>query len=474
MKRILSILMILLIISMIIISPIAEDKPKAEGTDYGYLLSQFSPTFWVWFTQVISGMGLTASDLGTQLDYINRNGNIDQYFADLWEQFKTDVKSNWGYANGYLKFTGQLWKDLFAGDPLRSIIGTKEMYDGSTDVNSDYYITEEITYNNVNCIIFESNTSYLTYFNSLSYEDQREIQTTYGINDYTHGNIRFYSYQYQSYPNQYIGLKKLDNGYWDQYGYIFGVQSYALNTSHMYVIPVLSYINALGEPDNNGNIYKHSMIASFYQYNGTTNPIINHTQEFYFNSSVNMQDIYGGDTGITFNNEVLEHEITNEDISENDYILYEINRAYLEQIQDLITKISMNEDTAQDWVLNPPQEVVRVETNNTVIREIIQAGDATIPVELDFPELQDLELPSALITKFPFCIPYDFYRFFQMLNSEPIAPEFTIPFVVGDLIDYEFVLNLDMFDDIIYIVRWFFLALFVLGLIMATRQMIKG
>lgn len=39
----------------------------------------------------------------------------------------------------------------------------------------------------------------------------------------------------------------------------------------------------------------------------------------------------------------------------------------------------------------------------------------------------DIEVPSIIASKFPFCIPFDFMRFLGLLCSDPVAPVFRIP-----------------------------------------------
>ena len=473
MKRFLSILMIIMIISMIVMVPINDNEVKAESIDYGYLLTQFSPIFWTWWTQAIGSMGLGISELGNQLDYINRNGEIDQYFEDVYDRFVTDVQSNWGYATGYVNFTAQLWKDLFAGDPLSHIIGTQEMYEGSTDEQSPYYIdpsTLDVNYGDlkVNKLDLYDHKGWK---DALSRADRLELLEEFGHHSITFGVTMYYTefsnYNYYMYVkkviDQTITTLRTDGSAQQRTNYGWGL------------IPVLSYINSDGSNDQYGNKYKLSLLNEWVYYLVTLHADgqLTYCTEFVIDSSVSDTE-YQTLTPVDFNAEILENTITDEDIYDGDYILYEINRSYLEQIQDLITKISMAEDTPADWVLNPSSEVVRVETTNTIIREIIQAGDATLPIELDFPELQDLELPSILLTKFPFCIPWDVYNIFAMLNKTPVEPRFEIPFVIENIVDYDFVIEFDQFESLFVIVRWFILALYCLGLIIMTRNMIKG
>lgn len=75
---------------------------------------------------------------------------------------------------------------------------------------------------------------------------------------------------------------------------------------------------------------------------------------------------------------------------------------------------------------------------------------------------------------FPFCIPFDIVDILRVLEAEPKAPRFEFDFKI-DLIDYEqiIVIDLSTFDDVAKIVRMCELMLFLVGLGVATRGLIK-
>lgn len=65
--------------------------------------------------------------------------------------------------------------------------------------------------------------------------------------------------------------------------------------------------------------------------------------------------------------------------------------------------------------------------NNQVI-----VGDVPGSPDLPLSDYQtnvdiDIDIPSIIVSKFPFCIPFDFVRFLGVLLSDPIAPVFRIP-----------------------------------------------
>ena len=65
-------------------------------------------------------------------------------------------------------------------------------------------------------------------------------------------------------------------------------------------------------------------------------------------------------------------------------------------------------------------------TVQIIVGDIPNTADLPLSDYLD--EINtDIDVPSIICTKFPFCIPYDFMRFLGLLCSDPVAPVFRIP-----------------------------------------------
>lgn len=88
--------------------------------------------------------------------------------------------------------------------------------------------------------------------------------------------------------------------------------------------------------------------------------------------------------------------------------------------------------------------------------------------------LPALSLPEVLFKKkFPFCLPWDLYSIFVILNAEPVAPKFDIPFKFDRLgIDYTFSIDLSDYDDLAKISRVSLSIMFVIALILLSRRLI--
>ena len=98
------------------------------------------------------------------------------------------------------------------------------------------------------------------------------------------------------------------------------------------------------------------------------------------------------------------------------------------------------------------------------------SGDGTgssTPPESMHPFMVDLK------DFFPFCIPFDLYKFFSLLCAEPEAPVFT--WVVQDLggNSYPITVDLSKWDNFAALFRKLQLFVFIIGLAMSSRKFIK-
>ncbi len=76
---------------------------------------------------------------------------------------------------------------------------------------------------------------------------------------------------------------------------------------------------------------------------------------------------------------------------------------------------------------------------------------------------------------FPFCIPFDLIEFLNVLAADPEAPHFTWKFDFGEKLgQHELEIDLSDFDEVAQIVRTLELLAFCVGLILLTRNIIRG
>lgn len=86
---------------------------------------------------------------------------------------------------------------------------------------------------------------------------------------------------------------------------------------------------------------------------------------------------------------------------------------------------------------------------------------------------EDFTAPG-LSAVFPFCIPFDLIRAVKVLSVEGEAPRYEIPFQIPGLVDYTFVIDMAEFETVVEIFRVLETLGFIIGLILITRNLIRG
>ena len=91
------------------------------------------------------------------------------------------------------------------------------------------------------------------------------------------------------------------------------------------------------------------------------------------------------------------------------------------------------------------------------------------------PSEDNADLLADLKHLFPFCVPFDLVDCFKLFNAEPVTPrvEFPIHFGIVEK-DYTFVIDLEDFNGVAKVCRLMFLIGFIVSLVYATRQLIRG
>lgn len=143
--------------------------------------------------------------------------------------------------------------------------------------------------------------------------------------------------------------------------------------------------------------------------------------------------------------------------------------------------ISVPVDVSDDDIatLNPSKAR---DYSNADVKDKDTTGDNDKPGDKDDDKkpsskpggLPTLTLPEILFkTKFPFCLPWDLYNVFVLLNAEPVAPKFDIPFKFDRLgIDYTFSIDLSEYEQLALISRVSLSVMFIIALILLSRKVI--
>lgn len=110
----------------------------------------------------------------------------------------------------------------------------------------------------------------------------------------------------------------------------------------------------------------------------------------------------------------------------------------------------------------------------TAEQAVAEAGDIeTAQTNIDdMPKINDLKLPQLVTTKFPFSIPWDLYRCVNVLVASPAPPIYVLPFKVGTYVDEEIQVDLNQFEPLAVVSRFFTMLVFSIAIVMATRKLI--
>ena len=132
----------------------------------------------------------------------------------------------------------------------------------------------------------------------------------------------------------------------------------------------------------------------------------------------------------------------------------------------------------QEGATSVPEDVIiDASTGAAVDGSTDVPGNPDIPVNpdvsVDWPAPGTVTLPELIVSKFPFCIPFDLVKMVDTLCADPIAPSWTIHLDIGGKIGGDIELDLERFDSVIKICRWGLIAITVAGLAYATSRYIK-
>lgn len=130
--------------------------------------------------------------------------------------------------------------------------------------------------------------------------------------------------------------------------------------------------------------------------------------------------------------------------------------------------------TATGDLVDVPYDTLVDASTGTAVGEGEGAGEGEGTPSGTLPESGDLSLPKLIISKFPFCIPFDVANMVGQLNAEPEPLVIRIPVKITDRISTQYItIDFSQYESIIQVVRWGIYALFLAGLAYATRNYIK-
>lgn len=94
-------------------------------------------------------------------------------------------------------------------------------------------------------------------------------------------------------------------------------------------------------------------------------------------------------------------------------------------MDELSDVLPLDKTTNPGLVVDSDPSIV-LPTDAVTVTDVPGVGDATLS-EYMADTKTDIDVPSIIMTKFPFCIPFDFYNIISTLCADPVAPVFRIP-----------------------------------------------
>lgn len=164
---------------------------------------------------------------------------------------------------------------------------------------------------------------------------------------------------------------------------------------------------------------------------------------------------------------------------------YNYNMASLQALQQLLSNLSGSalSMTEQQALVNQYIQSLKTDTKTNPDTSTDPEPEPSPKPNPDTPDedkKNDTDVDKGSFTRdlkalFPFCIPFDLVDCFRLFNSKPETPcvKFPIHFGIVDK-DYTFVIDLKDFDNVALVCRSMFLILFIVGLVLATRSLIRG
>lgn len=95
------------------------------------------------------------------------------------------------------------------------------------------------------------------------------------------------------------------------------------------------------------------------------------------------------------------------------------------ELNDLSDVLPLDKTSDPELIIDSDPSIV-VPTDAITVANVPGVADATLTEYMADVET-DIDVPSIIVEKFPFCLPYDFIRILGLLCADPEPPVFRIP-----------------------------------------------
>ena len=155
-------------------------------------------------------------------------------------------------------------------------------------------------------------------------------------------------------------------------------------------------------------------------------------------------------------------------------------QSYLQTMSTLIANGNLTESqqltvlkNIKDFAEEQNNDIAAINANIAAIAKVFEA-EAEIELDTDF----NIDTPDVIIDKFPFCLPFDIHRLFNLLSATPKAPKISVPIKIKEIAgysinqDFSFEVDLSDYETVASIIRWLLYFTFIIGLVLATNKLI--
>lgn len=241
---------------------------------------------------------------------------------------------------------------------------------------------------NDNKIIFSDTFFYFSGRGAAYLVGMYHVNSDYTVSSYSNGKLDMYSGPYTDKPFEFIK----DHQY---YFYFPSLSAFSM-----------SFIEYPGQISSESKTYHFSSSNCYVYDNGTLTK-----------KPVSEVDTSGMRTGLVTTTGAFGDFLKS--IQGYNPIL-----APVENLDDLSDVLPTEYNPTLSFPVDP--DLTRPLPNQITVGDV--PGVSDLPLSDYMDELKtEIDVPSIICTKFPFCIPYDFMRFLGLLCADPVAPVFRIP-----------------------------------------------
>ncbi len=278
------------------------------------------------------------------------------------------------------------------------------------------------------------------------------------------------SFDMQGYPC--VLYKETNDGYFKYWYYGTSGEFYnSTDTSYKYHINYDYYIRYY---DGEYKTYDNSSSLGSTYYYGTSSAI--------FYGTWTWRDTGEVDTTNVTTSEAEETAVVGTSVDTGEAVTLDQIQSGEVDVDDVDLDYTKFDDTAiidlLSDILAAVESVPVVDTSDTAVDSTIT--DTVVDVSaLELEALENFQIPNAIVTVFPFCIPWDFVRGMKLFSAEPETPHFEANITVPAFLNvpeqkWDFVIDLKEFEPVAKVSRWLSMVSFSYVLIMLTSKIVKS